>query len=510
MNLYMKKLSFLILLALSIVSCNRKKLVFSTIVSSYYKEYAYNRYSNGEIDVLLDDGICISAFADTIYVLGGVKYGQPFLCEHTIRNDDDILLFAADTKDGVIVFNELGEQIINNPLLKRINFYLWSIGSYLYATDYNNTCAIYDVYGKEIVPLGKYRQVVLCDTGFETNPDLWDNENGIPKGNKEYYYSVKDTLDQVGLLGLNCNTLLEPSRIWKHARPIYVYDGQKNNIVAYQVGDNREYGVANLRGDIILPLRFEWVCGPGSRMHDNTVWMDFGADIYSPFWRVNLSDGYQMLYNNDGKVIVPPLKCDYLYVIGNKECIRYCGGYDNSKYWIEAGSYPDEYGNGAMQRYYELDGTLISDCNIYKRFSHDSDETYLDVAYRDGNYYVVEFDKKYYYVVKEHKLPRPSYSSGSWNGVYQDAWSNSPNNNFGGAVSTGPYGETSRSHEHTGNTYGYKSCHICQGTGICPTCNGKGWYYAFGNQVLCPNCDSNHNGVCSHCHGAKQVHGLIY
>lgn len=51
-----------------------------------------------------------------------------------------------------------------------------------------------------------------------------------------------------------------------------------------------------------------------------------------------------------------------------------------------------------------------------------------------------------------------------------------------------------------------KQCVSCLGSGQCKTCDGRGFYYSpyrLSEKVLCPNCDSNHNGVCSHCHGTK-------
>lgn len=51
-----------------------------------------------------------------------------------------------------------------------------------------------------------------------------------------------------------------------------------------------------------------------------------------------------------------------------------------------------------------------------------------------------------------------------------------------------------------------QQCTFCLGTGKCQSCNGKGYYYNpldLSKTVSCPNCDNNHNGVCSHCHGTK-------
>ena len=51
-----------------------------------------------------------------------------------------------------------------------------------------------------------------------------------------------------------------------------------------------------------------------------------------------------------------------------------------------------------------------------------------------------------------------------------------------------------------------KQCVECLGSGKCKTCGGRGYYfnsYDLSKRVICPNCDYNHNGVCSHCHGTK-------
>lgn len=57
--------------------------------------------------------------------------------------------------------------------------------------------------------------------------------------------------------------------------------------------------------------------------------------------------------------------------------------------------------------------------------------------------------------------------------------------------------------------YGDVQCHICKGTGVCPTCNGKGWFNGFyGDPIKCPNCHSSHRGKCGRCGGKGTVYGL--
>lgn len=55
---------------------------------------------------------------------------------------------------------------------------------------------------------------------------------------------------------------------------------------------------------------------------------------------------------------------------------------------------------------------------------------------------------------------------------------------------------------HWGTTS--ETCHMCQGSGKCNSCNGKHWFYSpFGDDKLtCPNCT---DGKCSKCHGTGKV-----
>lgn len=68
---------------------------------------------------------------------------------------------------------------------------------------------------------------------------------------------------------------------------------------------------------------------------------------------------------------------------------------------------------------------------------------------------------------------------------------------------------TSSSHSSYESRYGDKECSSCHGTGICQTCNGKGWYSGFGGStVTCPNCHSSQRGRCGRCAGRGTVYGL--
>lgn len=58
------------------------------------------------------------------------------------------------------------------------------------------------------------------------------------------------------------------------------------------------------------------------------------------------------------------------------------------------------------------------------------------------------------------------------------------------------------------NRYGYKTCYMCHGSGVCSTCNGKGWFYSpYGTgKIACPNCS---NGKCRTCNGTGKVYGVL-
>lgn len=47
-------------------------------------------------------------------------------------------------------------------------------------------------------------------------------------------------------------------------------------------------------------------------------------------------------------------------------------------------------------------------------------------------------------------------------------------------------------------------CRLCAGSGDCKSCDGRGYFfnqYDLTKKVLCPSCESNHNGKCKYCHG---------
>lgn len=65
-------------------------------------------------------------------------------------------------------------------------------------------------------------------------------------------------------------------------------------------------------------------------------------------------------------------------------------------------------------------------------------------------------------------------------------------------------------------TYGDKTCHLCRGTGICQTCNGKGIardnMFGTGKHYDCPNCyleNGIRTGKCSGCGGKGTRYGKL-
>lgn len=55
----------------------------------------------------------------------------------------------------------------------------------------------------------------------------------------------------------------------------------------------------------------------------------------------------------------------------------------------------------------------------------------------------------------------------------------------------------------SGRSSGGGTCTHCHGSGKCSSCAGTGYFNNpfTGNDILCPSCERNHNGICKFCHG---------
>lgn len=88
----------------------------------------------------------------------------------------------------------------------------------------------------------------------------------------------------------------------------------------------------------------------------------------------------------------------------------------------------------------------------------------------------------------------PSNNSGYYSGSSTGNTSSGGNSSYGGG-----------SINNGSSTSVGRDCQLCAGSGQCRTCMGRGYYYSsFDNSktIPCPNCDRNHNGKCSSCHGS--------
>lgn len=75
--------------------------------------------------------------------------------------------------------------------------------------------------------------------------------------------------------------------------------------------------------------------------------------------------------------------------------------------------------------------------------------------------------------------------------------SNTNNNSTSTSNSSAEKQQSKRWHVETV----WVECSHCRGTAKCQTCNGDGWFWGGLEKLLCPNCQSNHNGKCSWCNG---------
>ena len=90
--------------------------------------------------------------------------------------------------------------------------------------------------------------------------------------------------------------------------------------------------------------------------------------------------------------------------------------------------------------------------------------------------------------------------------MYENMHPEEKNNDIDSGKASPTEPKTDYSDKFTTRYSSGKQCTFCLGTGKCKNCGGRGYYYNplnLSQTVSCPNCDYNHNGVCSHCHGTK-------
>ena len=193
---------------------------------------------------------------------------------------------------------------------------------------------------------------------------------------------------------------------------------------------------------------------------------------------------------------------------------------DNACY--ESDSEGFSVGNGHLRYSKTQNGIITYVGNSYWgnsvfRFSADKKRLYVIVSPEEIYVYEVSSAPK---SVKTSSLIRKNKpKKQAWPGVYPpytDSYYNNPTvplgaSNEGSSVekNKGSHNEQiQRIHDFYDNRYGYIDCPSCHGSGICQTCNGKGWYNGFGNTIVCPNCSHNHNGQCGRCQGKGTVYGI--
>lgn len=106
------------------------------------------------------------------------------------------------------------------------------------------------------------------------------------------------------------------------------------------------------------------------------------------------------------------------------------------------------------------------------------------------------------------KKKNTSGSNYNYNYGYNYGYNNNYNyNNSYNSSTNSNSGSSNSSVNQNSSRYTDKTCHSCHGSGICNTCNGKGWYERLGvkGTMNCPNCS---NGKCSICGGTGKVRGL--
>lgn len=79
------------------------------------------------------------------------------------------------------------------------------------------------------------------------------------------------------------------------------------------------------------------------------------------------------------------------------------------------------------------------------------------------------------------------------------------NSSTQGSSSTNSNNHSSRPSYNNGS---HQDCHVCHGSGVCQTCNGRGYVTNYGVKSDCPNCylqNMRPTGKCSRCQGTGKV-----
>ena len=116
---------------------------------------------------------------------------------------------------------------------------------------------------------------------------------------------------------------------------------------------------------------------------------------------------------------------------------------------------------------------------------------------------------------KYNKKPDGSdYSREEWTNMVGQALAEIKNEE---STNSTPTETTTTSNKRTSyykEHYGQKRCNFCNGTGVCSSCDGKGYFYSnFSNEkIICPNCYRKEDlplGICGHCFGSGEVFGSL-
>lgn len=169
--------------------------------------------------------------------------------------------------------------------------------------------------------------------------------------------------------------------------------------------------------------------------------------------------------------------------------------------------------NGSLKYKYTEGGISVYVGNCYWGsgvFKFNSDKSRLNVVASNGDVYVYAAatppsNQTTCSLIRRSSPSSSSYPTPSWpaGGHVPPASSNpadnynANNNSTGTSNSSAERQQSKRWHVETE----WVDCSHCRGTAKCQTCNGNGWFWSGLEKLLCPNCQSDHNGKCSWCNG---------
>lgn len=292
------------------------------------------------------------------------------------------------------------------------------------------------------------------------------------------WYKIRSTNDyRYGAESANGETLIPMSRGYE----FIMFSCVENHTGFFSVEKNGKNGVCDIDGKEIIAPRYE------STIIFSSTTDGFEYKDANGKWQ---SLGYTLDANGRGVRTGTSSSSESVASSGVGHTLLYRG-----VYWV-CGAYGDVEGNVTIYTdYLVMEGSSFP----LKEVRSNGNRVY-DIG--SGVEFVVDGN---YNIRREHSaydcMFRKKNSGGGYNGGYNNGYNGgyTPTSPSNSGTTTNPV----QPHQQT------KSCSLCQGSGKCANCNGKGWHYGYGGSTVdCSNC--SRTGRCPSCGGSGKKTSTSY